>query len=94
MSHIAAFPHSAGHRDSWCPSCDELSVTEWMAAEGVHRCPVCDGRVLAYVGRSPYDMPRDRNDDPPGHATASQTLDGRISALASVYSMRRSAGGS
>ena len=65
MSHIAAFPHSAGHRYSWCPSCDELWVTEWMAAEGVHRCPLCDGRVLAYVGRSPYDMPRGRADDPP-----------------------------
>ena len=94
MSHIAAFPHSAGHRYSWCPSCDELWVTEWMAAEGVHGCPVCDGRILAYVGRSPYDMLRGRADDPPEPATVSQTLDGRIRALASVYPMRRSPGGS
>jgi hypothetical protein len=94
MSHIAAFPHSAGHRYSWCPSCDELWVTEWMAAKGVHRCSVCDGRVLAYAGRSPYDMPRGDTDDPPGPATASQTLNARISALASVYPTRRSAGGS
>ncbi len=94
MSHIAAFPHSAGHRYSWCPSCDELWVTEWMAPEGVHRRSVCDGRVLAYVGRSQYDMPRGDTDDPPGPATASQTLNGRISAVASVYPTRRSAGGS
>ena len=98
MSHIAASPDSAGHRSghrySWCPSCDELWVTESMAAQGVRCCPLCDGPVLAYVGRSPYDMPPGRTDDPPGPATASQTLDGRISALVSVYPMRRSAGGS
>ena len=94
MSHIAAVPHSAGHRYSWCPSCDELWVTEWMAAEGVRRCPVCDGRLLAYVGRSPYDMPRGHTDDPPRSATALQTRDGRISALTSVDPTRRSAGGS
>jgi len=94
MSQIAAVPHSAGHRYSWCPSCDELWVREWMAADGVRRCPVCDGRVLAYVGRSPYDMPRDRADDPAGPATGSRTRDGRIGALASVYPIRRSAGGS
>jgi len=94
MSHIAASPDSAGHRYSWCPSCDELWVTERMVAAGVRRCPVCDGRVLAYVGRSPYDIPPGRTDDPPGRATASQTRDGRIGALASVYPTRRSAGGS
>jgi len=93
MSHIAASSHSAGHRCSchrysWCPSCDELWVTEWMAAAGVDRCPVCDGRVLAYVGRSPYDIPRARADDPRGPATAPQTPDRRISALASVYPAR------
>jgi hypothetical protein len=89
MSHIAAAsPHSAGHRYDWCPSCDELWVTEWMAAEGVHRCPICRGRVLAYVGRSPYDMPRGRAKDPPGPATATQARDGPISALASVYPAR------
>jgi len=94
MSHVAAFPHSAGHRYSWCPSCDELWVTEWMAAQGVHRCPACDGGVLAYVGRSPYDAPRGRADGPPGPVTASPTPDGPISAVASVDPVRRPAGGS
>jgi hypothetical protein len=94
MSHIAAVPHSAGHRYSWCPSCDELWVTVWMAAEGVRCCPVCDGRLLGYVGRSPYDMPCAHTDDPPGPATVLQTRDGRISALTSVGPTGRSAGGS
>jgi hypothetical protein len=88
MSHIAAYPHSAGHRYKWCPSCDELWVTDWMAAKGVDRCPLCDGRVLAYIGRSPYDVPRGRAYDRPGPATASQTPDGRISALSSVSPAR------
>jgi hypothetical protein len=93
MSHIAASRQSAGHRYSWCPDCDELWVREWLAAESVRRCPVCDGLILAYVGRSPYDLPRGHPDDPPSPATASQTRDGRISALASVYPTRRSTGG-
>jgi len=94
MSQIAAVPHSAGHRYSWCPSCDELWVTGWMAALGVRRCPVCDGALVAHVGRCPYDMPPVRADDPAGPATGSQAREGRIGALASVYPMRRSAGGS
>jgi hypothetical protein len=93
MSHVAAFPHAAGHRYSWCPSCHELWLTESMAAAGVDRCPVCDGRVLAYVGRSPYDMPRGRADDPPGPGTTPQTRDGRISTLASISPARCSPGG-
>jgi hypothetical protein len=84
MSQTAAFPHFAGRRYSWCPSCDELWVREWMVAEGVRRCPVCDGRVLAYVGRCAYEMPRGHADGRRGPPTASRTLDRPISALASV----------
>jgi hypothetical protein len=93
MSHIAAFPRSGGHRYSWCPSCHELWLTEWMAAAGVDRCPACDRRVLAYVGRSPYDMPGGRANDPPGPGTTPPTRDGRISAPASISAARRSLGG-
>ena len=66
MSPIAASPSFRGHRYSWCPSCDELWLTARMAAAGADRCPACDGPVLPYVGRSPYDEPRGGADNGPG----------------------------
>jgi hypothetical protein len=34
----------------WCPACREL----WVAARFPLSCPLCSGRTLAYIGRSPY----------------------------------------
>jgi hypothetical protein len=42
-------------RYNWCPTRQELWGAAWMAQVGVQDCPSCDGRVLAYIGRSPYD---------------------------------------
>ncbi len=56
MPEIAASSNCPRHRYNWCPSCDELWVVTRMAASGVDRCPICDGPVLAYIGRTPYDL--------------------------------------
>jgi hypothetical protein len=63
MSEIATSRNRAGRRYKWCPSCDELWLAARMAAAGVDRCPACDGPVLPYVGRSPYDVGRSCADD-------------------------------
>jgi hypothetical protein len=42
-------------RYNWCPTCQELWGAAWMAQAGVPNCPRCEGPVLAYIGRSPYD---------------------------------------
>ena len=56
MNVISAFETGERHRYKWCPACEELWVVSWMASIGVNSCPLCDGRLLAYVGRSPYDI--------------------------------------
>lgn len=42
---------------NWCPRCRELWVAAWMAQQGLRTCPSCEGPVLGYVGRTPYDQP-------------------------------------
>jgi hypothetical protein len=42
-------------RYNWCPTCQELRGAVWMAHAGLQSCPSCEGPVLAYIGRSPYD---------------------------------------
>ncbi len=78
MFNVAASSKGSRRRYNWCPSCDELWVVARMAASGVDRCPVCDGPVLPYIGRSPYDLgqpgmgdesePRGPRHDPDGLA--------------------------
>jgi hypothetical protein len=48
---VASYDERKRRRYRWCPSCRELWATGRFAAT----CPLCDGRTLAYVGRSPYD---------------------------------------
>jgi hypothetical protein len=55
-------------RYKWCPVCEELWVAARMARTGVNRCPLCDGVVLAYVGRSPYDIVSEPGTDVPRSA--------------------------
>jgi hypothetical protein len=61
MTRSATHDKRAGHRYNWCPSCHELWGAAWMAAARVDRCPICDRHVLAYIGRSPYDVVRMRS---------------------------------
>ena len=42
-------------RYNCCPTRQELSGAAWMAQAGVQNCPSCEGPVLAYIGRPPYD---------------------------------------
>jgi hypothetical protein len=42
-------------RYNWCPTRQELWGAAWMAQAAGQNCPSCDGLVLAYIGRSPYD---------------------------------------
>ena len=51
MHSVAAHEERERCRYRWCPSCREL----WAATRFGATCPLCDGRTLAYVGRSPYD---------------------------------------
>jgi len=51
MHPVATYDERERRRYRWCPSCREL----WAATRFGATCPLCDGRTLAYVGRSPYD---------------------------------------
>ena len=72
MSRSATHSNREGHRYNWCPGCDELWGAGWMAAARVDRCPRCDGRLLPYVGRSPYDVAPPWADDTPSRAVRAQ----------------------
>jgi uncharacterized paraquat-inducible protein A len=63
MSQIQPTRERIGHRYNWCPSCDELWLVALMRSAGVAHCPKCDGPVLAYIGRSPYDVERPQTDE-------------------------------
>jgi hypothetical protein len=39
----------------WCPACKE----SWIGARiGTDRCPICDGRLIAFVDRFIYGLQR------------------------------------
>jgi Zn-finger nucleic acid-binding protein len=60
---LAASEARERRRYNWCPACQELWVAARKDGVDVSRCPACDGPVLAYIGRSPYDTITTSNTD-------------------------------
>ena len=80
MSEIVTSRKCSGHRYNWCPQCDELWIASRMLASGVDCCPACEGPVLPYIGRSPYDVSRPRVDDAPRSGRQPRETDGLLAA--------------
>jgi predicted Rdx family selenoprotein len=57
MSHMPVTGRRTHRQYNWCPRCRELWAAAWMAQKGLSACPSCEGHVLGYVARTPYDDP-------------------------------------
>jgi hypothetical protein len=58
-------------RSHWCPACKE----SWIRARiGTNRCPICDGRLIAFVDRFTHEL--QRGSSPISRAPGRYVVDG------------------